>query len=129
MKYRKLKGYKYQLLEDYSIQTAFRLDDAVETLFILLMPHGLLRIRYGYSWDGCSGPTWDDTTNMRAGLVHDACYQLIREGYIDKYNKAYADRLFREILIEDGMSSIRASYYYYAVKYFGNSALKPRGKS
>ena len=127
IKYRKLTGYKYQLIEDYGLQTDIRPADNIETHFILLLPSGFLRIRKGYAWNGCSGPTWDDDSNARAGLVHDCLYQLIREGYLVKLYKDYADRLFYEILLEDGMHPIRAKYYYMAVKLFGKYALKNKG--
>jgi hypothetical protein len=63
---------------------------------------------------------------MRAGLIHDCGYQMIREGHIPKRYKEYFDKLFYQILIEDGMNRFRAYYYYFAVKTWGHYALKPK---
>lgn len=74
MKYDKIKyraGYKYQLVSDYIIETKI-LGYNIDTKYIKLFPDGKLTIIEGYAWDGCSGPTKDDKTNMRGGLVHDA---------------------------------------------------------
>jgi hypothetical protein len=37
----------------------------------------------GYAWNGPSGPTLDTRNFMRGSLVHDALYQLMREGRMD----------------------------------------------
>ena len=122
IKYRSLTGYKYQLTERYCIQTPIKPLQKIVAPFIRLGKTGSLQILKGYAWDGCSGPTWDDKTNMRGGLVHDACYQILREGYLvdieGKYRKI-ADQLLRQICLEDGMGTIRAWYYYRAVRSFG----------
>ena len=68
------KGYKYQLTETYKIKVDIKPLEHILTHFIDLTPEGILIIRKGYAWDGCSGPTWDDETNMRAGLIHDSLY-------------------------------------------------------
>ena len=127
IKYRSLKGYKYQLTERYCVQTPIKPAQKIVSPFIRLGKGGSLQILKGYAWDGCSGPTWDDKKNMRGGLVHDACYQLLREGYlgdIEGKRRKIADQLLREICIEDGMSKIRAWYYYHAVRLVGGVHLK-----
>jgi hypothetical protein len=86
---------------------------------------GDLIINAGYSWDGCSGPTWDDKTNMRAGLVHDALYQLIREGRLAENHRKFADEELYRICREDGMNFIRAWLYLKAVRNFGAGAARP----
>ena len=125
IKYRSLHKHKYQLMADYSIEVRLCPAEAIDTLFIDLSEEGILTIYTGYAWDGCSGPTIDDPTNMRAGLVHDALYQLLREGHISPGCRLYADTLFRDICIEDGMPKWRAKYYYKAVRWFAGSCAKP----
>ena len=120
MKYR--SGYKYQLAEPFVCQTAIRPDKHIGTDFIILGLDGILMINKGYAWDGCSGPTWDDRTNMRAGIVHDALYQLIRCKQLDMGWRHTADDEFRRICMDDGMSWVRAWYYWRAVRMFGESA-------
>jgi hypothetical protein len=121
IKYR--KGYKYQTCFDYSIQTPIT-GYTMYLEFIHLTPDGILTIKQGYAWDGCSGPTHDDKTNIRGGLIHDGLYQLMRGGYLLQDCKPIADQMLRDICIEDGMNRFRAWYYYQGVKLFGNPSAK-----
>jgi hypothetical protein len=120
------KGYKYQLVEDYSVVVPITgYDIALEwTDYISLTKDGLLTIKDGYAWDGCSGPTWDDKTNMRAGLVHDALYQLMRLGLLPLECRPIADKLFYDMCLEDGMWKFRAKYYHEGVEHFGYASAK-----
>jgi len=115
-------GYKYQLSETYVSKTAVCPVQAVIHDFIDLKLDGTLTIKQGYAWDGCSGPTWDDKTNMRGGLVHDALYQLMREKLIDEGWRPTADAELRRICLEDGMSRFRAWYYHLGVRIGGESS-------
>lgn len=104
--YRKIKGYKYQTLADYRVQTPIRPDGnlPIRTDYIALDLDGTLWIKARYCWDGCSGPTWDDKTNMRGGLIHDALCQLLRMGMLAAYKKTAIDAFFAAVCKEDGMS-------------------------
>lgn len=126
-----MDGYKYQLVESYSINTGIIPDIAINTPFISLDTNGYLTIRQGYAWDGPSGPTFDTKNFMRGSLVHDALYQLMRRGYLNiDTNRNKADRLLKHICKEDGMSSLRAWWVYQGVHAFGKSAAsKPRKQS
>ena len=84
-----------------------------------------LNVHKGYAWDGASGPTIDDNSNYRASLVHDVLYQCIREGFLDKSFRPIADRVFYDILREDGMPRWRAMYYYAAVRLLGWMFVRP----
>ncbi len=120
-------GYKYQLYEDYEVQTKIIPIQDVRTRFLDLTERGLLTIRAGYAWDGPSGPAIDTATFMRASLVHDALYQLIREGFLERGWRDEADNEMRRICVEDGMSRFRAWYAYHAVSVFGGRVgMKPR---
>lgn len=118
--YRKLKKYKYQLMEDVSITIKKNIaKHPVQNRFIELDMAGHLVIKTGYAWDGPSGPTCDTKTFMRGALVHDALYQLMREGHIDDTeHRQYADELLRDICKLDGMCSFRAAYVYFFVRKF-----------
>lgn len=120
-------GYKYQLYTDFKIKIPVQPGQGIfETgPFITLSSSGELYIKAGYAWDGCSGPTWDDDTNMVAGLVHDALYQLIRNGVLpdDPFRKV-ADGVLKALCLENGMNSIRAWYYHLAVRKFGSAAVQ-----
>jgi len=73
--YRDLRRYKYQLTEDYSVDSGIKVKEKIDTPFIILEPDGNLTIKKKYAWDGPSGPTIDTKTFMRGSLVHDAFYQ------------------------------------------------------
>ena len=122
--YRKLKRYKYQLLAPYVLQVGIKGND-IETPYLKLSPEGLLEVKKSYAWDGPSGPTIDTQDFMRAALVHDALYQLIRMEALAYRYRAYADLLLKKICLEDGMSRFRAGYVYLAVRAFGGTAAKP----
>jgi hypothetical protein len=125
--YEKFRGYKYRLIDSYEHATGITGYCGIEPFeYVRIDDCGTLSIRRGYAWDGASGPTWDTRSNMRGSLVHDALYQLMRIGVIPIAERGKADRLFRDICIEDGMWKIRAWYYYQAVRMFGKSHAKPK---
>ena len=66
---------------------------------------------------------------MRASLVHDALYQLMRNGELSSrtYRKT-ADQLFKDVCKEDGVSALRASAYYKALRKYGKPAASPQNK-
>ena len=125
--YRNLKQYKYQLMDDYTIQIDIKPDHDLDFRFLSLSKEGLLVIRKSYAWDGPSGPTVDTSNFMRGSLVHDALYQLMRLSALDtKIHRLRADEILREICLEDGMSAFRAWYVFQAVQVFGAKAAAPR---
>lgn len=124
--YRKLYRYKYQLVESYDVDIHIIPSEAIETPYILLSQNGLLTIRSHYAWDGASGSSFDTTTIMRASLVHDALYQLMRLNKLDHLvHRKRADTLFYDICREDGMWCFRAWYSYWALRFFGKRAALP----
>ncbi len=116
MKYRSLKRWKYELLEDMEVPVP-ELVQTIRTRYIVLSCSFLI-VRAYYAWDGPSGPTFDTKTFMRGSLFHDALCQLIAEGLLDKKYRKYADQLLRQIILEDGMSKFRAWYVYQAVRLY-----------
>jgi hypothetical protein len=120
-------NWKYKLEKDYFIKTDFRPKKNIASSFSNLQTNGMLMIYKGYAWDGCSGPTYDTNTNMRAGLVHDCLYQLMREGKLTRSgkNRKKTDKLFYKILRKDGMILFRAKYYYFAVRQFAGKYIYP----
>lgn len=127
IKYR--KGYRYQLHEDYSVETDIIPVAAVNERFLKLSITGELTILAGYAWDGPSGPVIDTKENMRASLVHDAFYQLMRHGKIDREQyKDPADLLFKDICIEDGVKEAIAHVYYLGLKVGGAPNTEPAAR-
>ena len=123
MIYRELHGYKYELLEE--VQVPSLEDFEIDTAYIVLKD-GILTIKKRYAWDGPSGPTFDTKTFMKGSLVHDALYQLIREGLLSAEYRKYADEQLRDICLAEGMSKFRAWYYYWGVRIGGGAALRDR---
>jgi hypothetical protein len=119
-------GYKYQTRKDFIIKTIITPPADIATDLIVLKSNGWLWIGKYFAWDGCSGPTWDDSTNMRAGLVHDALYALMRMGLLDLKWRPYADRLLWSLMIQDGALRQRADYYKFAVNKFAKYAADPK---
>lgn len=113
IRYRKRRKWKYTLEDDYfyPLEKTF---PNVRFGFINL-EDGVLNISQGYAWDGASGPTFDTKKTMRPSLVHDALYQLMREGILPVAYKGMADRIFYELLKENKMWGIRARVWYRAV--------------
>lgn len=120
------EGYKYQLADSYTVTVPITPQYTINTGFLVLTSDGELTISKGYAWDGCSGPTWDDRTNMRGGLIHDALYQLMREGHLSQLHRPTADSILKSVCLEDGMTGIRAWIYHKAVSAFGRKFAEPK---
>ena len=117
-------GYKYQLYETYSHRLINKIstDKDIKTRFIDLSTDGILTIKQGYASDGPSGVSVDTKSFMRGAFVHDALYQLMREGQISRDQKDAADAELRDVCIQDGMMKIRAWWVFQAVQRFGKAA-------
>jgi hypothetical protein len=110
-------GYKYQLTRDCGFKTSvFPWRRIVLGDYLELAPNGVLTIRKGYAWDGPSGLTIDTKTGMQGSLVHDALYEMMRAGVLDRRWRHQADKELRRICREDGMLWVRAWYWYRAVR-------------
>ena len=119
MKIRYREGYKYQLADDAAFKMGFMPHKSILTKWVEFGSDGWLIIKAGYAWDGPSGPTFDDHTNMRGSLMHDACYQLMRMGLLDEEYRKHVDIAFKNMCIEDGMNWVRAELYFEGVHLFG----------
>jgi len=112
------EGYKYQLEQTYSQFTGIVCQGGGNA-FVDIKPNGFLTISKGYAWDGASGPAIDTLNFRRGSLIHDALYQLIRLGHVSLADRDKADRLLQQIVLEDGMTRLRAWWVYTAVSIFG----------
>lgn len=128
MKYK--SGYKYQLYDDYEVCIPELSGEYLSTNYIGIHLDGRFVVAKGYAWDGPSGIAIDTKNFMRGSLVHDALYQLIREGGLPQTEamRELADKILRHICLEDGMSRIRAWWIYRAVRMFGGWAASPRNR-
>jgi hypothetical protein len=120
-------GYKYQLHKTYRVLTPL-LGYEISTRYICLARNGWLTIYQGYCWDGPSGPTIDSKTFMRGSLIHDALYQLLREGLLPQYERFLADKILQYTCLEDGMCRLRAWWIFVGVDKFAASAASPKNQ-
>lgn len=137
--YSNIRKYKYRVEATEPIDPYFRYKTKLIPKTTLTVPGewlrlwggdsafpGMIEFRSGYTWDGPSGPTFDTKNWMRASLVHDGFYQLIREGFLPQSDRKIADRIMHSILLEDGMSKTRAGWSYLGVRVFGKWAANPK---
>lgn len=120
-------GYKFQLKQTIVIQTTLRPDRGVCIPgFIFLDIDGLLYIYAGYAWDGCSFAP-DLRCNLVAGVVHDALYQLIQTGLLDRKWKSESDWMLYHLMVAYGSPKALARIFYFAVDQFGYQfVIEPR---
>jgi len=138
-------GYKYQLAEEYSLKLEMlqahgargeepggevgdQRATGIKTDFIDLDTDGTLTIKAGYAWDGPSGPTIDTKSFMRGSLVHDALYQLMRNGHLPAACREDADQELHRLCREDGMNRFRAWYVLLGVRKGAGFAASPKAK-
>ncbi len=124
MKYKKITIYKYKLCEPLSISIPELSSYTIETPYFTIK-NGVMVISKNYAWDGPSGPTIDTKNSMMPSLVHDVLYQCIREKYLPISTKSIADKTFHKLCRKNGMSAIRAGYFYLGVKWFGKKHVIP----
>jgi hypothetical protein len=124
IRYRDIRkqNYKYKLHEPYQYRTPIqpprRIAEPSE--FVVLETNGLLHLKANYAWDGASGPAVDTPDFMRASLVHDALYQLMRLGLLSaSEHRLAADDVMLALCLEDGMRPMRAKRVYQFVRWFG----------
>ena len=131
MKYKRIGHYKYQLTEQFSIDTDIRPAGAYQAppgimvsteFYVVLAANGNLLLNKGYAWDGASGPARDTQSIMRGALVHDGFYQLMRDAGLPLSYRKPVDKLLRRMCREDGMPWLRAWWVYWAVRIFGKEA-------
>ena len=93
--------WKYLVRKEITIQTAI-LGLEAETDYYHLGGQGIgkLTAKIGYAYNG---PNWirDSKDLYHASLWHDLIYQMIKHGHIHKVWRKYADKLFRDIYIEE----------------------------
>ncbi len=132
LRLRKLKGYKYDVDTPY-----YERDTGLPKYLKFSHPYfslvaGQLRVYTHYAYDGASGPTWDDKTNLKGALVHDVLYQAMRLGLLDRKYREIVDQTLIRHCLEDGMWEFRANLWLPAVRIFGaRTCLKekhPRGE-
>lgn len=108
----RIKSGGYRLLERCIVHTgivgfAATIRDRAGRILAHHAQDGWMVAGEGYEWDGSSGPVIDRPANMRAGLFHDVCYQLLRMRAWPAELRAKADALYVRLYRLDA-SRIRA---------------------
>ena len=123
LKYRNITRFKYEVVEDWSIQTDIK-GCACHTDHITLDDGGLLTAKAGYKWDGASGPTIDTPDSQCGSCAHDMLYELMRRSLLEQSWRPYSDRLLHDVCVENGMNPIRADIWKSMVETFAAGAAK-----
>ena len=98
--------------------------DASVKGWVVIVDHKLA-VANGYAWDGAStGLPWTPKAWLRPSLVHDALYQLIREGQLPMERRKEVDVLFFHLLRENRVNLMLATVAYWAVRVAGNYCLR-----
>jgi hypothetical protein len=118
-------GYRFKTSRPRQYQTPI-LARCVGNAFVGLAADGVLTIAADYAWDGASGPVPQTRRVMRASVIHDALYQLMREHELAPAWRKAADQVFRDTCIADGMPRLIAWTYYAAVRAFGARHIDPK---
>jgi hypothetical protein len=110
------KGYKYQLEEEYSVQTPVK-GVSIADPYFMLEPSGWLTIHRGWAWDGASGPTFDSKSSMTPSMVHDVFCVCMRDGRLsyDEWQDIVND-FFRDQCVQCGMWAWRAVLWHHGVE-------------
>jgi hypothetical protein len=121
-------GFKYQIVEDFTLGgLALPIQSEHNTQFLAMRPSSIT-LKKGYASDGPSWPAIDTATFMRGAFTHDGMYQAIRMGWLPPEARVYADKLLRQMCLEDGMNPLRAWYIYKGLRFGGGPAADPRNR-
>jgi hypothetical protein len=120
-------GYRYKTESTTTFETGIKPLLPGGNRFVHIDQSGCVEIGPDYAWDGASGPAINTKNFRRGSLIHDALYQLIREGYLGLEHRPAADAVLYRTVIEDGMWHTRALWVYAAVRVGGGFVLlRPR---
>lgn len=111
-------GFKFYLAEDFSLRIDGLPDANVLPLYKMSMANGTLTISKGYMWD----KGFRDKRFVRATLVQEALYQLIRLGYLPYEWRSKSNAIYFGLLVEDGVPKPIAWMMKKWVDVFGNVA-------
>ncbi len=120
------RRYKYELIRPQEIRTGITVPKRIAgaNTYLDLDIDGVLLVRFGYRWDGASGAI-DSESTMRASLFHDALYQLMREGKLNRgEHRQKADMLLMRVMTDDGASLFRATLWLWGVHLFAGLAAR-----
>jgi hypothetical protein len=114
---------KFVLGKDAIFKLSFAPQYTVDTSYARFTPDGVLIVKRGFLWSA-NFPAMNTENTRPASLVHDALYELIKDGHLPrKPFKNLADMVMRDVLLECGILDARAWAWYMAVQIGGDNAL------
>jgi len=102
--------YRYKLLRRFEYHLGI-LKFAEYSGRFLEYKKGWLILKPGYCWDGASGPTINTKSLILPSLIHDACYQLIRERYFSKLLRRKVDEKFKKLYLEEAKGILKPLFW------------------
>lgn len=121
------KGWKYKN-ESMVVESVKELCELMVVFPFIALQNGFITILSQYAWNGASFFlfSWFGTPNswLIPSLIHDALYQLMREGKLDAKYRPVVDAIFYRLLRERGVWYPIARLAYYAVRIGGNYAMR-----
>ena len=132
MKYR--DGYKNVIFEDIEFDVPIFPPRDITSEYVDLTMDGVLRVKRNFAFDGPSGPTfeklfpWWYRNTITPATAHDALYSLMRDGFLSGANRKKADQVLRDMMIERGVSKLRANFWYRAVQAGAGHSADPSHK-
>ena len=123
-------GYKYQTRCDMLFYIGFPVEKDIDGGLVLYRKDGWMLVRKYFSFDGCSGPTWDDASNIRACCGHDAGYNLISRELLPMAAREWFDNKLADWMMQDRgkwqrLGKLRAKFYRWAVDTFAEKSAMP----
>lgn len=118
---------KYILAKPYQDFAPFKPLKDIVTSYGAFFTNGQYEVSTGFLFSA-NWPAINTDDGKRAACIHDFFYCLMKDGHLDRDYRDDADRLFYNMLIEDGMISFRAWYWYKAVRIGGDAALDSKVK-
>jgi len=126
MKYK--KGYKIQVVEDFSVQTEIYPPEDIFDKYITLLKDGWLTIRDGYASDLNSGPTISTKAVKRGSVAHDSLYELMRKKLLSQKWRVPSDEELVKICLEDGAWAYRMKWWFRGLQVADGAAALPENK-
>lgn len=123
-----ISGYKHQLEEDYEDDLSIFPEKDITEKYFCLQTTGHLKINKGYAWNGTSF-VWDSKRNLRASLVHDSFYQMMRLDFLspDEW-RIEADKIFYKMCLTDGVIKPLAKFYLFMLNKCADFASDPKNR-
>jgi len=116
--------YKYKLVRLFTWTNHDLLSNIEVTSPYIRIRKGKMTLKAGYAWDGVTA-YHDRPSLMRGSLIHDAMYQLLREGLLPPSSRKLADIIYRKVIVADGTSNLLSWVMYTVLRFMGGKHAAP----